>query len=122
MRKSWTPIAWTGSGSRGLDQLVDKLQTIPLTQAKKVSMGDLADFDTALDTAVGLVERIAKISPDSPGAESKDSALSIGWAVIGWLQDYSMGANEAFAGTGKMAKGYATLSLDGLKDVSHFEV
>jgi len=115
MKKSWTPIPWTGSGSRGLDVLVDKLQTIPLTQAKKVAMGDLKDFDTSMDTAVGLVERISKISPQSPGGEHKEAAMSIGWAVIAWLQDYSMASNEALAGTGKMAKGYSTLSLDGLK-------
>lgn len=114
--KAWDPKPWSPCGSKGLDSLVAKLLVIPPTVMKGAVMGHSQDVDIKLDSAVDLVARIQKISPDSPGGASIPAAISIGWDVVGWLQDFSSRAQFAACGTGRARKG-GTVSLDALAEV-----
>ena len=115
-RSSWDPKPWSPSGSKGLDGFVAKLQAIPATVLKGASMGISQDVDLKLDSAVDLVARIQKLSPDSPGGASIPAAIGIGWDVVGWLQGFSSSTQFAACGTGRARKG-GTVSLDALAEV-----
>lgn len=76
------------SGSRGLDNLVERLQKIPGHRVgMRMRMTNDPGTAEAMDTALKLIERISNLSPDSPGGEHIDEAIKIGYAVYAHLQE-----------------------------------
>ena len=80
------------SGSKGLDKLVTQLQGLPKRIAADSRSGAIPKSDEIMDRALAGMERIQKLSPDSPGAASIPAAQAIGWSVVEWLQQWAMEA------------------------------
>lgn len=108
------------TAAKSLDRIVKELQLIPVTKLRSYKIGRPDSIDSALNSAIDLVDRIGKLSPNAPGMSEalRAEALDIGWRVVGWLQEFSL-ANpiEDCGGTpGGTGKGSRTYSLDAMID------
>ena len=77
------------SGSRGLDQMVKSLQSKPKKVVADDRSGVIPRIDAITESTLDLIERIGQLSPQSPGAKSIPEAVTIGWSVVEWLQEWS---------------------------------
>ena len=76
--------------SRGLSELVAKLQGQPKHTITTLKRGAVPNIEGQLSSVLSIIERIQGLSPKSPGAAQIPAAVAIGWGVYQWLQEVAL--------------------------------
>jgi len=69
--------------------MVKSLQSKPKKVVADDRSGVIPRIDAITESTLDLIERIGQLSPQSPGAKSIPEAVTIGWSVVEWLQEWS---------------------------------
>jgi hypothetical protein len=96
------------SGSMGLNRLVSNTQGYMKTVYYRRANGMYVEVPTLLELTLEHIERISKLSPESPGAAHIAEALDICWSVYESLQ--------SVADDGCVERATGELSLSSLGD------